>query len=151
MAWAGQYRNQAGGPVRFAGQKEGMLRLPISSSRRTTRTTSERVTRCTERSADLSEAKDTTSAAQAYGQFARRYPTDTRANEARAFRVTLLRAAGDSAAVNADLAVLCASTPPDNLKADCAKRAGRAAFTTGVSQYQAYRPIKLVIASRARE
>ena len=96
------------------------------------------------------EAKDTVAAAQAYGLFARRYPTDIRAGEARAFRVSLLKAAGDSAGVNADLAVLCASTPPANLKADCATRAGRAAFTSGVTQYRSYRPIKLVIASRSQ-
>jgi TolA-binding protein len=96
------------------------------------------------------EARDTTAAAQAYGQFARRYATDTRAGEARAFRVTLLKAAGDSAGVNADLAVLCASTPPASLKADCATRAGRTAFRAGVAEYQEYRPLKLVIASRTQ-
>jgi hypothetical protein len=46
--------------------------------------------------------------------------------------------------------VLCVSSPPADLKAECATRAGRAAFNTGVAQYQAYRPIKLVIASRSQ-
>jgi hypothetical protein len=62
----------------------------------------------------------------------------------------LLKQAGDSAGVSADLAVLCTANPPADLKADCAARAGRAAFTEGVTQFARYRPVKLVIGSRAQ-
>ena len=96
------------------------------------------------------EAGDTATAAKAYGTFARRYPADPRAAQARSFRVALLKQAGDSASVSADLAVLCTANPPADLKADCAARAGRAAFSAGVSQFQRYRPVQLVIGSRAQ-
>ena len=96
------------------------------------------------------ESGDTLTAAKTYGTFARRYPADPRAARAQSFRIALLREAGDSTAVNADLATLCSANTPADLKADCAARAGRAAFTAGVAQFLKYRPVKLVIASRAQ-
>ena len=59
------------------------------------------------------EAGDTTAAARAYGQFATRFPRDARASDARGFQVGLLRAAGDSAAVETELVRLCRGTPSD--------------------------------------
>jgi TolA-binding protein len=96
------------------------------------------------------QANDTTTAARVYGAFARRFPTDTRATAARALRVALLKATGDTASVNADLAAVCTVTPAAEFKADCATRAGRAAFAEGVAQFQRYRPMHLVI-SRASQ
>ncbi len=96
------------------------------------------------------ESGDTLTAAKTYATFARRYPADPRAAQAQSFRITLLRQAGDSAAANADLATLCTANPPADLKADCAARAGQAAFSAGVAQFLKYRPVKLVIASRGQ-
>ena len=96
------------------------------------------------------ESGDTLTAAKTYATFARRYPADPRAEQARSFRITLLRQAGDSAAADADLAALCTANTPADLKADCAARAGQAAFSAGVAQFLKYRPVKLVIASRAQ-
>jgi len=96
------------------------------------------------------ESGDTLTAAKTYATFARRYPTDPRAAQAQSFRIALLKQAGDSTEVNADLATLCAANTPADLKADCATRAGRAAFAAGVAQFLKYRPVKLVIASRSQ-
>jgi cellulose synthase operon protein C len=96
------------------------------------------------------ESGDTLTAAKTYATFARRYPADPRAAQARSFRIALLRQAGDSAAANADLAALCTENAPAELKADCAARAGEAAFSAGVAQFLKYRPVKLVIASRGQ-
>ena len=96
------------------------------------------------------EGRDTSTAARAYGDFARRYPTDSRAGPARALRVTLLKAAGDTTAVNVELANLCTATPPAYLRADCAARAGRAAFAQGVQEFERYRPMRFVIAKTSQ-
>ncbi len=96
------------------------------------------------------ESGDTLTAAKTYATFARRYPADPRAAQARSYRIALLRQAGDSAAANADLATLCTENAPADLKADCAARAGQAAFSAGVAQFLKYRPVKLVIASRGQ-
>jgi tetratricopeptide (TPR) repeat protein len=96
------------------------------------------------------ESGDTLTAAKTYATFARRYPADPRAAQARSYRIALLRQAGDSAAANADLAVLCTANAPADLKAECAARAGEAAFSAGVAQFLKYRPVKLVIASRGQ-
>ncbi len=96
------------------------------------------------------EARDTAAAARAYGAFARHHATDPRAGQARAQRVGLLTASGDTIAAAADLAVLCTASPPAELRADCATRAGRAAFAAGLEAFRTYRPLRLVIATPAQ-
>ena len=112
---------------------------PTNSSRSTIRTTSgpRRAVQCRR---DVSRGARHGDRGADAGDFARRYPLDSRATSARALRVTLLKAAGDTSAVNTDLASLCTATPPPDLKADCAARAGRAAFADGVQQFERYRP-----------
>jgi TolA-binding protein len=90
------------------------------------------------------EAGDQAAAARAFGTFATRFPRDRRVAEARTARVALLRAAGDSAAAGAELTRLCAN-PTAELRAECAARAGEAAFRQGVAMWPQYRAERLVI------
>jgi TolA-binding protein len=96
------------------------------------------------------QGQDSLSGAKVYGEFATRFPADKRAAQARVLRVTLLKAAGDSTGAGVELARLCGGpNAPAELKGDCAKRAGRAAFATGVAQFMKYRAMRLVIPSVA--
>ncbi len=135
---------------RLIAPREGSAPSRMSSSPWTIRTTSAQPTPCTTRRRRISRRRDTLTAARAYGDFARRYPTDSRAGPARALRVTLLKAAGDTTAVNVELANLCTATPPAYLRADCAARAGRAAFAQGVQEFERYRPMRFVIAKTSQ-
>ena len=93
------------------------------------------------------QAGDSVNAARAYGSFAKTFPKDTRAADANAARVTLLRATGGRAAADAELATLC-KNPSAPLKADCAARAGEAAFRSGVAYWPKYQAMTLVIARK---
>ncbi|HWZ57468.1 MAG TPA: tetratricopeptide repeat protein [Gemmatimonadaceae bacterium] len=96
-------------------------------------------------------ARDTAQGARTYGEFATRFPQDRRAAQARVLRVTLLKASGDSSAAGSEIARLCSqATPPPEIKGDCARRAGQAAFDLGLAQFMKYRSLRLVIASRAQ-
>ena len=83
------------------------------------------------------QAGDSVDAARAYGAFAKTFPKDARTADANAARVTLLRATGGRAAADAELATLC-KNPSAPLKADCAARAGEAAFRAGVAYWPKY-------------
>ena len=92
------------------------------------------------------EAGDTTAAARTYGQFATRFPRDARASDARGFQVGLLRASGDSSAVETELVRLCRGTPTDPaIRAACSERTAAAAFRQGASLFPAYQGMQLVI------
>jgi tetratricopeptide (TPR) repeat protein len=95
------------------------------------------------------EAHDTLSAARVYGEFATRFPDEVRAGAARVYRMELLQAHGDTAAASAELARLCVSPAPE-LRPRCEVQAAKAKFATAVSEYHAYRPIKLVIPTRGQ-
>jgi len=90
------------------------------------------------------EAGDSASAARVYGVFANRYPQDARVAQARAVRVALLRASGDSTTATAELSKLCVR-PSADLKDECAARVGRAAYERGIALFETYQPIQLVI------
>ena len=93
------------------------------------------------------QAGDSATAARAYGAFAKVFPRDARAADATAARVTLLKATGARAAADAELATLC-KNPSAPLKADCAARAGEAAFRAGVAFWPKYTAMALVIAKK---
>ncbi len=95
------------------------------------------------------EGHDTTAAARVYGVFATKFADDMRAGAARVYRMNLLQASGDTIAANAELARLCGAPPPE-LRPRCAVRSARVTFAAAVSAYHAYRPIKLVIPTRAQ-
>ena len=90
------------------------------------------------------QARDSANAARAYGTFAKNYPRDARTPDANALRVTLLRATGATAAADAELTALCAH-PNGPIKAECADRAGAAAFKDGQALFPKYQAIALVI------
>ena len=90
------------------------------------------------------QAGDSVNAARAYGSFAKTFPKDSRTADANAARVTLLRATGGRAAADAELASLCAH-PSAPLKADCAARAGGAAFRSAMAYWPKYQAMTLVI------
>lgn len=96
---------------------------------------------------DYTQAADTTAAARAYGTFASRFPRDPRVGAAQQQHVAMLKAAGDSAAADAELARLCLR-PSDNLKSTCAERTGQREFHAGAALYAQYKPLTLVIPSR---
>ncbi len=97
-----EWRGRADAEIRLAvrldslATEEGGGDRRTNSSRSTIRTTSGPATRCTTPPPTYLEARDTATAARTLGDFARRYPLDTRATSARALRVTLLKAAGDT-------------------------------------------------------
>jgi tetratricopeptide (TPR) repeat protein len=96
-------------------------------------------------------AHDSAQGARAYGEFASRFPKDPRAEQARVLRISLLRAAGDSSSVRNEVAGLCSGpNPPPEIKGDCARRTGQAAFDLGLAQFVKYRSLRLVIPSRGQ-
>ena len=90
------------------------------------------------------QAGDSANAARAYGDFAKAYPRDKRTPDANAMRVSLLKATGAAAAADAELASLC-QHPTAPLKAQCADRAGAAAFKAGQALFPKYQAVQLVI------
>ncbi len=90
------------------------------------------------------QAGDSANAARAYGAFAQTFPRDTRTPAANAERVALLKATGASTAADAELARLCVN-PSAPLKAECAARAGQAAFRVAQAQWPRYQAMALVI------
>lgn len=94
------------------------------------------------------QAPDTAAAARAYGTFAARFPRDARAGQAQQMRIALLRATGNTAAVNTELASLCVRPGPA-LRADCAARKGEAEFGAGAALYPRYKSLRLVIPLRS--
>jgi TolA-binding protein len=90
------------------------------------------------------QAGDSANAARAYGAFAQAWPRDKRTPDANAMRVTLLKATGATAAADAELATLCAH-PSAPLKAECADRAGAAAFKAGQAIFPKYQAVALAI------
>jgi tetratricopeptide (TPR) repeat protein len=96
-------------------------------------------------------AHDSLQGARAYGEFASRFPTDRRAAQARVLRVTLLKAAGDSSGARSEIARLCSEpNPAPEIKGDCARRSGQAAFDLGLAQFMKYRSLRLVIPTKAQ-
>jgi len=96
------------------------------------------------------EAADSTGAARAYGTFATRFATDSRAAQARTARLAVLRATGDSATVERELASLCASSPGADLRATCSARVGERELRAGIAMFPAYQAERLVIPSKAQ-
>jgi tetratricopeptide (TPR) repeat protein len=96
-------------------------------------------------------AHDSAQGARAYGEFATRFPKDPRAEQARVLRIALLRASGDSSVAKNEIAGMCsAPNPPPEIRGDCARRAGQAAFDLGLAQFMKYRSLRLIIATRAQ-
>jgi TolA-binding protein len=90
------------------------------------------------------QAGDSANAARALGSFAQMFPRDPRTPDATAERIMLLKATGANAAADAELAKLCGH-PTAPLKAECASRAGAAAFATGQALWAKYQSLTLVI------
>ncbi|MGH7717652.1 MAG: tetratricopeptide repeat protein, partial [Gemmatimonadaceae bacterium] len=95
------------------------------------------------------EARDSTAAAAAYAKFARAFPRDPRAAQAQQTRVALLRASGDTASANTELARLCVR-PTEALRATCATRTAEVAFRQGVALFPQYQSVRLVISTRGQ-
>lgn len=93
------------------------------------------------------QASDTASAIRAYGSFAAAHPRDARTGGAQATRVALIKASGNVAAANTELARLCAN-PTAELKTQCASRLGENEFTIGRAMFPRYQALKLVIPLR---
>ena len=93
------------------------------------------------------QAGDSTNAARAFAAFAQAYPKDARTADANAMHVALLKATGATAAADAELAKLCGHPTPQ-LKAECASRAGEAAFKQGQALWPKYQAMALVIPKR---
>jgi cellulose synthase operon protein C len=96
------------------------------------------------------EGGDRAAAARTYADFARRYPRTARADTARARQVVLLTEAGDTASANAAFSAMCASgSAPADVRRECTARATRrtaqAEFQRGVTLFNAYQPVALVI------
>ncbi|MDB4909389.1 MAG: hypothetical protein JWO39_212 [Gemmatimonadetes bacterium] len=93
------------------------------------------------------QAADTAGAIRAYGAFAAAHPRDARVGGAQATRVTLIKAGGNVAAANVELAKLCAR-PTDEIKTQCAARAGENEFMQGRALFPRYQALKLHIPLR---
>ena len=93
------------------------------------------------------QAGDTTSAIRAYGAFAVAHPRDPRTGGAQATRVTLIKAGGNLAAANVELAKLCARPTPE-IKTQCAARVGENEFAQGRALFPRYQALKLNIPLR---
>jgi tetratricopeptide (TPR) repeat protein len=93
------------------------------------------------------QAGDTTSAIRAYGAFAVAHPRDPRTGGAQAIRVTLIKAGGNVAAANVELAKLCARPTPE-IRTQCAARVGENEFATGRALFARYQALKLNIPLR---
>jgi TolA-binding protein len=98
------------------------------------------------------EVPDTAAAARAYGLFASRFPSDPRAPQARSTRLAMLRATGDSASAQRELASLCTTNAnvSADLRATCAARLGEQEFRAGAAIFPRYQAAKLVIPSKAQ-
>jgi tetratricopeptide (TPR) repeat protein len=96
-------------------------------------------------------AHDSAQGARTYGEFATRFPKDPRAEQARVLRISLLKASGDSSSARNEIAGMCSTpNPPPEIRGDCARRTGQAAFDLGLAQFMKYRSLRLVIPSRAQ-
>jgi TolA-binding protein len=93
------------------------------------------------------QAADTAGAIRAYGAFAAAHPRDPRVGGAQATRVTLIKAGGNVAAANVELAKLCAR-PTEEIKTQCAARVGENEFTQGRALFPRYQALKLNIPLR---
>jgi TolA-binding protein len=96
------------------------------------------------------EVPDSAAAARAYGTFAARFPSDRRATQARSARLAMLRASGDSAGADRELASLCTANPSAELRSSCAARVGEQEFRAGVAIFPRYKAERLVIRSKAQ-
>ena len=96
------------------------------------------------------EVPDSAAAARAYGTFASRFPSDRRATQARSARFAMLRASGDSAGADRELASLCTANLSAELRASCAARVGEQEFRAGVAIFPRYKAEHLVIRSKAQ-
>jgi TolA-binding protein len=90
------------------------------------------------------QAGDSANASRGYASFADMYPRDKRTPDANAMHVALLKATGATAAADAELTKLCGH-PTAPLKAECASRAGEAAFKQGQALWPKYQALALVI------
>ena len=93
------------------------------------------------------QGADTASAIRAYGTFAARYPRDRRVGGAQATRVALIKAGGNAAAANVELARLCVR-PSAELRTECASRMGESEFAQGRALFPRYQVLKLTIPLR---
>src|SRR5690606_22574763 len=93
------------------------------------------------------QVPDSASAARAYGDFARRFPRDSRVGSAQQLRVAILEGSGDSATAEKELEALCRK-PSSALASQCAERAGNREFHLGQAQFARYQPLRLVIPLR---
>ncbi len=93
------------------------------------------------------QAGDTTSAIRAYGVFAAAHPRDQRTGGAQATRVALIKAGGNVAAANVELAKLCVR-PTAEIKTQCAARVGEAEFAVGRTMFPRYQALRLTIPLR---
>ena len=93
------------------------------------------------------QGADTAGAIRAYGTFAAAHPRDPRVGSAQATRVTLIKAGGNVAAANVELAKLCAR-PTEEIKTQCAARAGESEFMQGRALFPRYQALKLNIPLR---
>ena len=93
------------------------------------------------------QAGDTASAIRTYGAFAVAHPRDPRTGGAQAMRVTLIKAGGNVAAANVELAKLCAR-PSAEIKTQCAARVGENEFALGRALFPRYQALKLNIPLR---
>ena len=94
------------------------------------------------------QAGDTTSAIRAYGAFASGHPRDQRTGGAQAIRVALIKAGGNVAAANVELAKLC-TRPAAEVRTQCAARLGENEFAQGRALFSRYQALKLTIPLRA--
>jgi len=94
------------------------------------------------------QAADTASAIRAYGIFAAAHPRDPRTGGAQATRVALIKAGGNVAAANLELAKLCLR-PTEEIKTQCAARVGESEFAQGRAPFPRYQALKLNIPLRA--
>ncbi|HEY2898643.1 MAG TPA: tetratricopeptide repeat protein [Gemmatimonadaceae bacterium] len=93
------------------------------------------------------QGADTAGAIRAYGSFAAAHPRDPRVGSAQATRVALIKAGGNVAAANVELAKLCAR-PTAEIKTQCAARAGENEFAQGRALFPRYQALKLIIPLR---
>jgi TolA-binding protein len=93
------------------------------------------------------QAADTASAIRVYGAFAAAHPRDPRTGGAQATRVALIKAGGNVAAANVELAKLCAR-PTEEIKTQCAARVGENEFAQGRALFPRYQALKLNIPLR---
>jgi TolA-binding protein len=93
------------------------------------------------------QAADTAGAIRVYGSFAAAHPRDPRVGSAQATRVALIKASGNLAAANVELAKLCAR-PTAEIKTQCAARMGESEFAQGRALFPRYQALTLTIPLR---